>query len=242
MKAYIINIKILGSKPLIWRRVIMPAGATFNRLNDVIQNTTNFLSGYPYDSYHLFEFDLKDLIVTNDDNAYLEHKHYINNQAFFSDRLKNASKDDLKYEEFYQASLKKPVRKPTSLKIDKYLEDLKQITYKYDYGDNWEFLIELEEIVDDYYFGFPTLIDGANTAPPEDVGGLDGFYDFLKVYEDRSHPEHKAAVAWADALYFRQYNPLWINSNLKSLKYKKTEWDKINHDNYKIIDDKYVMN
>ena len=47
MKAYIINIELVGSEPLIWRRVIMPAGATFNRLNDVIQNVTNFLSGYP---------------------------------------------------------------------------------------------------------------------------------------------------------------------------------------------------
>ena len=43
MKAYIIKIEFIDSKPLIWRRVIMPAGATFNRLNDVIQNVTNLI-------------------------------------------------------------------------------------------------------------------------------------------------------------------------------------------------------
>lgn len=37
MKAYIIKIELEGSKPLIWRRVIMPAGATYRRLHDVTQ-------------------------------------------------------------------------------------------------------------------------------------------------------------------------------------------------------------
>lgn len=45
VKSYIIKIELIGSEPLIWRRVIMPAGATFNRLHDVIQNVTNFQSG-----------------------------------------------------------------------------------------------------------------------------------------------------------------------------------------------------
>ena len=58
MKAYIIKIELQDSNPVIWRRVIMPADATFNRLHDVIQTVTNFQSGYPSDGYHLFRFDL----------------------------------------------------------------------------------------------------------------------------------------------------------------------------------------
>lgn len=45
MKSFIIKIELIGSDPLIWRRVIMPAEATFNRLHDIIQNVTNFKSG-----------------------------------------------------------------------------------------------------------------------------------------------------------------------------------------------------
>lgn len=60
MKSYIIRIELLETDPLIWRRVIMPAGATFNRLHDVIQAVTNFLSGYPSGDYHLYEFDLEE--------------------------------------------------------------------------------------------------------------------------------------------------------------------------------------
>ena len=97
----------------------------------------------------------------------------------------------------------------------------------------------LEEIVDDYYFGFPTLLDGAETAPPEDVGGIDGFYEFIEIYRNPKHPEHQEIKDWADSLYFKEYDPEWINDRLKGLDYKKTEWNNIKHENYRVIEDKY---
>lgn len=42
----------------------------------MIQNVTNFQGEYPSDGYHLFEFAMGDLIVTNDEEAYEEHKEY----------------------------------------------------------------------------------------------------------------------------------------------------------------------
>ena len=44
---------------------------------------------------------------------------------------------------------------------------------------------------------------------------------------------------WAESLNFREFDPDWINEILKSINYKKTEWDEINHENYKVIHDKY---
>ena len=99
--------------------------------------------------------------------------------------------------------------------------------------------MKLEQIVDDYYFGYPTLLDGAGTAPPEDVGGIHGYYEFLKVYRNPKHSEHEEMKAWAESQYFREYDPDWINESLKGIKYQKTEWDKINHERYQIIEDKY---
>ncbi len=145
----------------------------------------------------------------------------------------------LEFEIPYQERLNIEVRKPSTLKIDKYIEELKEIKYEYDFGEGWEFLVKLEDIVDDYHFGFPTLLDGAETAPPEDVGGPYGFYEFLKIYNDENHPEHEEAKAWSDSLFFKEYNFKWINDKLRAIKYRKTEWDKINHNRYKIIDDKY---
>lgn len=239
MKAYIIRIELIDSDPLIWRKLIMTAGATFKRLHDAIQMTTNFQSGYPNSDYHLFEFDLKKVIVTNDENAYLEHHHYKKNKKIYEERLKSMPAESLKFEIPYQEKIKIEVRKPATIKIDNYLEELNEIRYNYDFGDDWRFIIKLEAIVDDYYFGYPTLLDGAEIAPPEDVGGLYGFYEFLKIYNDSNHPKNKDIKEWSQSQYFKEYDPDNINNNLKSLKYKKTEWDKINHVRYKIIDDKY---
>ncbi len=241
MKSYIIKIELQGSNPLIWRRVIMPAGATYKKLHDIIQNVTNFQSGYPNSGYHLFEFDLtKDnKIVTDNEEAYLEHQHYKKNKAMYEERLKTLPPEMLQFEKPHQERLKIEVRKPTGLKIDDYLEKYKEIRYNYDFGDDCWFIIKLEEIVDDYYFGFPTLLDGAETAPPEDVGGIHGFYEFMEIYKDEKHPEHEDIKAWAEGMHFREYDPDWINERLKGINYKKTEWDKINHERYVVIEDKY---
>jgi len=241
MKAYIITIELEQSHPLIWRRVIMPAGATYKRLHDVIQNATNFQSGYPSEGYHLYAFDLhkENRIVTDDDIRYKEHQQYKKNKQYYEERLKSMPENMRKFEQTHVNQLKIDVRKPSGLKIDGYLEKYKEIRYNYDFGDDWWFTIKLEAVVNDYYFGFPTLLDGAETAPPEDIGGMPYFYDFLEVYRNPKHPEYKEVRGWADSQYFKKYDPEWINIGLKGLRYKKTEWDKIKHKNYKILEDKY---
>ncbi|MFD1362359.1 plasmid pRiA4b ORF-3 family protein [Lentibacillus salinarum] len=228
MKAYQIKIELTGSEPLIWRRVIMPAGATFNRLHDVIQNVTNFLGGYP-GSYHLFEFDLPDdnIKVTNDEEAYQEHLHFKKNRKAIDAKMQDVPPKFAAFEEAWLQELQKVIRKPAGIKIDTYLEKYGNLNYIYDYGDDWQFLVTLEKTVEDYHYGYPTLIDGAETAPPEDVGGLPGYYQFLQIYHDANHPEHATMKEWAEEQLFREYNPDFINRMLKSIHYKKTEWDQL---------------
>jgi hypothetical protein len=227
MKAYIVKIELLDSNPLIWRKVIMPAGATFNRLHDIIQTVTNFMSGYPHEDYHIYEFNLGDKRVTNDEDAYLDHKHFKSNKRFYKKRLAEIDPKYLEFERNHQARLSIEVKKPTGTKIDSYIEELGELSYIYDMGCGWRFTIKLEEIVEDYHYGYATLLDGAETAPPEDVGGLDGFYDFLEIYKDESHPDHEEIMRFAKELTFREYDLERTNSLLKHIKYKKTEWDKI---------------
>ncbi|MDD3225884.1 MAG: plasmid pRiA4b ORF-3 family protein, partial [Clostridium sp.] len=72
MKAYQIKIELIDSKPLIWRRVIIPADVTFKRLHDTIQISMD------WSDYHLYEFEFPEekLRITNDDEAYEENKFY----------------------------------------------------------------------------------------------------------------------------------------------------------------------
>lgn len=239
MKAYIVKIEFVHAEPRIWRRVIMPAGGTFKRLHQTIQFATNFDSGLS--DIHLYQFDLskeENIFVTNDEQAYEEYKN--TDISLLIRNLNKMPAEFRKFEERRIERLKVQVRKPQTIKIDKYLEQYKTLHYRYDFGDGWEIEITLEEIVDDYYFGYPRLLEGEGDAPPEDVGGLPGFYEFLKAYKNKRHPNHKQTVAWAKEMHYHKYNHEIINRNLKFNQYKKTEWNKINHKNYTVIEDKYV--
>lgn len=226
MKAYKVNISFIDSDPIIWRSVVIPADVTFNRLHDIIQNVTNFQSGYPYEDIHLFEFNLTEdnIRVTNDIEAYDEHKGYMKNRRKVEAIIrKDTTPKMAQFQEMHIKNLQTVIRKPVGIKIDNYIEKYGELVYSYDFGDGWEILIKLEEIVHDYKFGYPLLLDGAKTAPPEDVGGLHGFEEFLTIYYDANHPTYEQVRLWARKQYFREYDPEHINTMLKFIKYKKNE-------------------
>ena len=45
---------------------------------------------------------------------------------------------------------------------------------------------------------YPRYIGGEQNAPPEDCGGLPGFYDMLDALDDPDHPNHADAQEWAE--------------------------------------------
>jgi len=71
-----------------------------------------------------------------------------------------------------------------------------KIIYVYDFGDCWEHEILLEEqsVGDDG--DLPICITGKKACPPEDCGGLWGYYDMLIIIKDKKHPEHKEMLEW----------------------------------------------
>ncbi|MFW5891073.1 MAG: plasmid pRiA4b ORF-3 family protein [bacterium] len=87
-------------------------------------------------------------------------------------------------------------------------------------GDNWQFLIIFEKIVEDYAHGYPILIDGEENTPPEDVGGLGGYYNFLKIYQNPDHPEYEQMKTWAESQGYKEFDKDWVNRSLKFIKYK----------------------
>ena len=43
----------------------------------------------------------------------------------------------------------------------------------------------------------PKCIGGRCGRPPEDVGGMWGYQEFLEAYNDKNHPGHEEMVEWA---------------------------------------------
>lgn len=86
----------------------------------------------------------------------------------------------------------------TAVTVGELLRKPKQrLIYEYDFGDGWEHEVVLEKILpplDDE--PLPRCVHAVGKCPPEDVGGIGGFYAFLEAMEDPRHPEHEDVLAW----------------------------------------------
>ena len=221
MKAYKLRIELISSEPLIWRRMIIPAGATFYRFYDAIQRSMGWL-GAALTEYHPYEFDLSEenLIITNDLEAIEDNK-------LLKARYKKYGKKILDPFGEIERQLKRTVKGPSSVKIDTYIEKYDQIKYTYDFGDNWQHLITLEAVLDDYPFGYPALLSGQGDCPPEDVGGWTGYEEFLKVYKNPKHRDHQSTVNWAKEQRYEPFDLERTNDFLRFVKIQKTEWESL---------------
>lgn len=64
--------------------------------------------------------------------------------------------------------------------------------YVYDFGDNWEHEIVLEDRpVRDPNTQYPICLEGQRAKPPEDCGGVWGYQHLLEVLVDPKHKEYK---------------------------------------------------
>ena len=73
--------------------------------------------------------------------------------------------------------------------------------YEYDFGDSWEHEIVVEKLLPPAPAARGAVcVAGAGACPPEDCGGLDGYYDLLEILADRKHPDHAEMKSWAGGL------------------------------------------
>ncbi len=82
--------------------------------------------------------------------------------------------------------------------ITKYFtEPGKMAIYDYDFGDGWSHFVLLEGILlMEKGFKYPRCIAGERACPPEDCGGVDGYYQLLKILSDPNHPEYRGYNEW----------------------------------------------
>ena len=159
---YLLKIQLLDIEPAIWRRFVVPAGITLDRLHDVIQIVMGWTDS------HLHEFTI----------------------------------GNKRYTEY-------PESKEDGLVCGRYrLGDLikqkgRTFHYLYDFGDSWEHELVLEE---SRYFN-PELrtelacLGGERACPPEDVGGVSGYFEFCNALKDPSHEGHEGYMEWSGGGY-----------------------------------------
>jgi hypothetical protein len=69
--------------------------------------------------------------------------------------------------------------------------------YQYDFGDSWQHEVLFEGLVPaDPRGRYPLCLEGARACPPEDVGGVWGYQDFVEAMADRRHERHRELREW----------------------------------------------
>jgi len=69
--------------------------------------------------------------------------------------------------------------------------------YEYDFGDSWEHMLLVEDIVE-YQpdMRYPVCLTGERACPPEDCGGPYGYADLLETIADPGHEDYQDMMTW----------------------------------------------
>ena len=102
-------------------------------------------------------------------------------------------------------------------KISEYLPKYKNIKYTYDFGDNWEHIIEIENVLFDFDKNHPVCLEGKGDRPPEDIGGEGGYEKFMEIMSNPKHKEYEDMKKWYESQYYKGFNVDLVNRQLKHL-------------------------
>jgi hypothetical protein len=76
-------------------------------------------------------------------------------------------------------------------------DEVKKFKFMYDFGDDWQHEIVVEDIFAEVVgVKYPLCIDGERACPPEDVGGVYGYEEYLQVISDPGDDQYKNMLEW----------------------------------------------
>ena len=151
-----IKVTLVGSKPPIWRRLIVKDNIRLDELHSVLQVAMG------WSDYHLHQYRVG--------NSYIGIP-----EPEFDFDVTDESKVCLH---------------------DIVFDPKDSFVYEYDFGDGWEHKIVLEKILPLDCSESPVVVKGKKACPPEDCGGIWGYYDFLDAIQDPKHEEHESMLEW----------------------------------------------
>jgi hypothetical protein len=94
-----------------------------------------------------------------------------------------------------------------------------RFSYEYDFGDSWDHTLLVEKILSPTKgVRYPLCLKGKRACPPEDVGGVWGYEQFLEAIHDPGHDEHEEYLTWVGGEFDPEAFELEdVNSRLRSM-------------------------
>jgi hypothetical protein len=174
------KIELQEINPTIWRRILVPADYNFWDLHVAIQDTMGWLD------YHLHHFEIR--------GKGKRTAVHIGIPDF--DR-----NDDL--QEVYPG---------WEIPVFIFFNNLGvEAKYHYDYGDSWMHAVKLEGyIYREKGIKYPICIGGERACPPEDCGGIIGYYNVIKSLSDPENDDYEQMKTWVG----KGWNPEWFYKDL----------------------------
>jgi hypothetical protein len=158
---YQVKVTLLGTRPPIWRRLLVPAGMTLEQLHHVLQ------AAMGWEDCHLHEFRIgrQRFGVPDPDDSLMGAPACIYERKVLLSDV------------FHRARAKGE--------------------YIYDFGDGWEHGIVVEKVLaPEPGLAYPVCTGGKRHGPPEDCGGIGGFYNLLEAIADPDHDQHEELLEW----------------------------------------------
>lgn len=173
-----LRIELADTSPPIWREIEVPIEITLQSLHETIQAAMGWLD------YHLWEFTV-------------------------ANRRYGLPMEEDWGEEPRGEAAKVRLRDvlTSGNKADRFRTT--KMTYLYDFGDDWLHDLTVKDVRQgEPGTSYPRYVAGQNNAPPEDCGGVPGFYEMLEVANNPAHPDHEDITEWLNG-----YDPGAIDEN-----------------------------
>lgn len=169
------KIELIGIEPLIWRRIQVPSYYNFWDLHVAIQDAMG------WQDYHLHSFEIK------------------------GKRKKKTQKIGIP--DFHQIDDSLALDPGWEIPVTDFFNDLGVTAqYLYDFGDYWEHAVLLEGyIVKDTEMEYPLCVAGERACPPEDCGGVPGYFHMLNVLSNPADEEYEDMRMWLGGNWKAEY-------------------------------------
>lgn len=177
-KIYQLKVTLDGIEPKIWRRFLVEDSVTFHELHRIIQR---FMG---WGNYHAYDFIVGDVCIGGEGDS-----------PFCVDSMWRGFTTPVPSESATRTEFRDFIKK-----------EKQKFRYVYDLGDNWVHPIVVEKILDKENKSYPILLGGERACPPEDCGGIYGYYELLEIRKDPSHPLYKERIVdWLGEDYDPEY-------------------------------------